>query len=320
VQSQEFAQEIEALGTARAKEAVEITAKVSNIVTAIRFDEGQRVTAGQVLVELDAAQVRADLAAAEAALVESRAQAERSRALSASAALSKAQVDQIEATLKANEARVAAAKARLADTVIRAPFGGRTGLRRVSLGSLVSPGSVITTLDDTSTIKLDFAVPESFVSLMSTGLPIGATSVAYPGVTFEGRVASIDSRVDPQTRSVLVRAEVPNGDGRLKPGMFMGVRLQREVPPTLMLPEAAVVPDQGRTFVYVVEDGKAERREVALGRRRPGEVEVVTGLRANERVVVEGTQKLRDGAAVREAGEPARPAGGPAQGAGARAS
>jgi membrane fusion protein (multidrug efflux system) len=317
-----FPQHIEALGNARANEAVDVTSRTSNVVVRIRFEEGQRVERGAILAELDPAQSRAELAAAEAALVESRAAFERSRLLAGSAVLSHAQLDQIEAALKSNEAKVAAAKARYDDQFIRAPFGGRTGLRRVSVGSLVNPGTVITTLDDVSIIKLDFAVPETAVALLKSGLPITAQSAAYPGRSFAGRVASVDSRIDPVSRSVLVRAEVPNSDGVLKPGMFLTVALEREAEPSLMMPEGAVVPEQGRSYVFVVEGGKASRREVQLGRRRPGEVEVLAGLQENDRVVVEGTLKVRDGGQVREAGANGAPPpsdAAPGKAAGAKA-
>jgi membrane fusion protein (multidrug efflux system) len=319
VTAESFPQQIEALGTARANEAVDITSKTSNTIVRIRFEEGQRVERGTVLVEFDAAQTRADLAAAEAALVESRAAYDRSQALAGSAVLSRAQLDQIVATLKANEARVASAKARLDDQYIRAPFTGRTGLRRVSVGSFVSPGTVITTVDDVSVIKLDFAVPETFVALMKPGLNIAATSAAYPGRKFEGIVASIDSRIDPVSRSVTVRAELPNDDGVLKPGMFLGVLLTRDAAPALVLPESAVVPEQGRAYVLVVEGGRATRREVQLGRRRTGQVEVLSGVAVNDRVIVEGALKVRDGGQVREAGAPpdaAQAEGAPQAGAG----
>jgi membrane fusion protein, multidrug efflux system len=319
VTAESFPQQIEALGTARANEAVDITSKTSNTIVRIRFEEGQRVERGTVLVEFDAAQTRADLAAAEAALVESRAAYDRSQALAGSAVLSRAQLDQIVATLKANEARVASAKARLDDQYIRAPFTGRTGLRRVSVGSFVSPGTVITTVDDVSVIKLDFSVPETFVALMKPGLNIAATSAAYPGRKFEGIVASIDSRIDPVSRSVTVRAELPNDDGVLKPGMFLGVLLTRDAAPALVLPESAVVPEQGRAYVLVVEGGRATRREVQLGRRRTGQVEVLSGVAVNDRVIVEGALKVRDGGQVREAGAPpdaAQAEGAPQAGAG----
>jgi membrane fusion protein, multidrug efflux system len=292
--------EIEAVGTARANESVDVTSKASNTVTAIRFEEGDRVRRGEVLVELDGAEARGALAEAEAALAESENQFKRSRDLYTQQALSVSQLDTIEATLKANRARVEIARARLADTVIRASFDGRTGFRRVSVGSLVSPGTVITTLDDSSLIKLDFTVPEIYIYSLRKGLPVKAASAGLPGRDFQGKITHLDSRVDPVTRSIAVRAELPNPDSSLRPGMFMTVSLQGEVAPALLVPEGAIVPEQGQTFVFVVRDGVVERRDVKLGKRRPGEVEIVAGLSEHERVVVEGTQNVRHGVAVRE--------------------
>ena len=290
--------EVEALGTARASESIDVTSKVANLVTAIRFTEGQQVRKGDILVELDGAQARADLAVADAALKESASQLQRSRELYATKVLSDQQIEQIESTYSANVARVAAARSRLNDTVIRAPFNGRVGLRRASVGGLVAPGTVITTLDDTSTIKLDFTVPERVVAAMKPGLTLEAKSVAYPGKVFEGKVASVDSRVDPNTRSVVVRALVPNGDGLLKPGMFLNVHLSRGTADVLVVPEESLVPEQGDVFVYVVQDGKASKRKIQTGQRSVGTVQVTDGLQAGEIVVTEGTQKLRDGASV----------------------
>jgi membrane fusion protein (multidrug efflux system) len=292
--------EIEALGTARASEAVDITSKIANMITAVRFEEGQRVQRGEVLVELDGAQARADLAAAEAALKESESTYKRSRDLYARQALSESQLEQIEATLAANQARVAAARSRVSDTVILAPFSGRVGLRQVSVGSLISPGTRITTLDDTSVMKLDFAVPETFVAVLEPDLTVSATSIAYPGRSFEGRVASVDSRVDPVSRSVTVRAEIPNQDGLLKPGMFLAVRLSQPPTSALVAPESALVPERGSVFVFVIEDGVAFRRQVTVGRREPGRVELLGGVAEGDRVVVQGTQKIRDGSRVTE--------------------
>lgn len=292
--------EVEALGTARANEAVEVTSKAANTVVAVRFVEGQPVRRGQLLVELDGAQARADLAAAEAALAESRSAYARSKDLFTQQALSRAQLEAIEATLLANEARVAAAAARLSDTQIRAPFDGRVGLRRVSVGALVSPGTVITTLDDTSTMKVDFDVPEVFLAVLNPGLEVTAASAAYAGEQFSGAVESVDSRVDPVTRSIKVRARLPNPDGRLRPGMFMTVRVTRDPLPGLVVPEQALVPERGKTFVFMLADGRISRREVAVGRRTPGEVELTAGVAAGERVVIEGTQKVRDGSAAHE--------------------
>jgi membrane fusion protein (multidrug efflux system) len=289
---------IEAVGTALARESVDITAKVGNTVTAIRFQEGQRVSAGSVLVELDRAQTAAALVEAEAGLMESRNQFNRGRDLSVTQALSRAQLDQLETAVKTGEARVTAARSRLADTVIRAPFAGRTGLRRVSLGSLVSPGTVITTLDDSSVIKLEFSVPQSLLGSLEPGLPIEARADGFGERSFKGTLTTLDSRIDPVTRSITVRAELPNGDGAIKPGLFMTVQLRAKAVPTLMIPEEALVPEQGRTFVFVVRDGKAQRLEVRTGGREPGSVAVLEGLTAQDAVIVEGTQRVRDGGEV----------------------
>lgn len=289
---------VEAIGTARANEALEVTAKVSNRVAVIRFREGEEVKAGTVLVEFESAEAKANLAEAEAALRDSRSQFKRSRELYETRALSEAQLDQLQATLSANEARVAAATSLLSDLTIRAPFAGRVGLRNISVGSYVSAGTVITTLDDTRIIKLDFSVPEIFLPVLREGQTIEARSAAYPERAFQGVVASIDSRVDPVSRSVIVRARLDNADRSLKPGMFMTVRLQRKEPPALLVPEEALVPQGDRQFVFVVRDGKVQQVEVQTGRRRPGEVEVLKGLAAGDRVVTEGTQKVRDGSAV----------------------
>jgi membrane fusion protein (multidrug efflux system) len=310
VREQELARELRALGTARANEAVEITSKASNIVTAVRFRDGQAVQRGQVLVELDSAQARADLAAAQAALTDSTSQLARSRELLPTQALSKSQFDQITATQRADEARVAAARARLEDTVIRAPFSGRVGLRRISVGSLISPGTVIATLDDSSIIKVDFTVPEVNLSQLREGLPLTATSTAWPGRRFAGRVTSVDSRIDPVSRSVTVRAELPNPEALLKPGMFLNVEIVRDQRNALVVPEEALVPEQNRQYVYVVDGGTAQKREVRIGARSPGSVEILAGLALGERVIVEGTVKVREGGAVRDlAMAPPAPAG-----------
>lgn len=297
-QLKDFALEVEALGTVRAKESVDITSKVADRVVAIHFEEGKQVTKGDVLVELDSDEARADLAAAAAAERDSVSQYKRSQELFQTHALSEAQLEQLEATMLANQARVAAARSRLNDRTIVAPFTGRVGLRNVSLGGLVSPGGVITTLDDLSVVKLDFSVPEIFLATLKAGLPIEAQSSAYPNATFKGRVDSIDTRVDPTTRSIVVRALMDNRDTRLRPGMFMTLRLVRSEGKALMLPESALVPENSSHFVYVVEQGHAGKREIKMGRRRPGEVEILDGLTTDDVVVVDGTMNVHDGSSV----------------------
>lgn len=287
--------EIEAVGTALANESVDITATVTRLVEAIRFEEGELVDAGQVLVELDDSELRAELALARANLAESTSQYRRARELFTTRSVSEADLVQLEARMQAEQARVAAAEARLEDTVTRAPFAGRVGLRRVSVGSLVRPGTVITTLDDTDPIKLEFAVPEAALAALRPGLEVTARSIAYPDIEFRGRVANIDSRVDPVSRSVTVRALIDNADGQLKPGMFLTVRLIAKRREALLIPEQALVPEQDTQSVFVFAGGRVHKRRVTSGHRISGAVEIVDGLAAGERVVVEGTQRLRDG-------------------------
>ena len=302
VQNERVSHELRALGTAIANESIEVTSKTANLVAAVHFRDGELVRRGAVLVELDSAQARADLAEANAALTESTSQYLRARDLLATNVVSQSQFEQLEATMKANRARADAAEARLADTVIRAPFGGRVGLRRVSVGSLVNPGTVITTLDDTSVMKVDFSVPENDLASLRPGLELSARTAAQPGEPLTGRVLTIDSRIDPATRSVTVRALVPNQAGALRPGMLVNVTLARDPYEAIVIPEQALVPEQSRQFVYVDSGGRASKREVQIGRREPGRVEIVGGLDTGERIIVEGTQKVRDGSPVQDAG------------------
>lgn len=290
--------EVEALGTTRAREAVEITPRISSVVTAVRFREGQMVEAGTVLVELDNAEERANLAEAEATVIDSRAQYRRARELLETRTVSESQVQQLEATMNADEARLRAAQARFEQTLVRAPFTGRVGLRQISPGSFVSPGSVITTLDDLSSVRLDFTVPEAFLGVLEPGLGISARSVAFEDRAFDGEVRTINTRVDPVTRAVTIRADLPNDDGLLKPGMFLTVRLAGQTRSRIIIPEAALVPEGDRQNVFLVRDGRAWRTHVVVGRRMRGEVEILEGLRAGDVIVVEGTQKVANGGRV----------------------
>lgn len=295
---------VDALGTAKANESVDIRPKISETIRAINFEEGQRVEAGQSLVKLANEQAAAGVAVATANLVDMENQFRRARDLFDTRAISASELDQRSAQRDAARAELSAAKARLADTNIRAPFNGRVGLRYVSLGSLVTPQTVITTLDDTDIIKLDFDVPETWISRLERGLTALARSAAWPEEIFRGQVVSIDTRVDPVSRTVIVRAAVPNPSGRLRPGMFLTVTLLREDVMALVVPEQSIVPEQSQQFVFVVGDGNTiEKREIQTGRRRPGQVEVVGGLAPGERVVAEGTQKVRPGSKVEIVGE-----------------
>lgn len=294
-----FPVSLEALGTAISNESIDVRPQVTEVVTAIRFEEGQEVEAGRVLVELEDTEAVADVAAVRASLVELENQLRRARELFETRALSASTLDQRIAQRDAARASLAAAESRLADRRLRAPFAGRVGLRHVSVGSLVSPETVITTLDDTHLIKLDFDVPATAIARIEEGLRVEARSAAWPEHVFRGEVVSLATRIDPVSRTVKVRALLPNEDGRLRPGLFLSVRVLREDVVSLVVPEQAIVPEQSRQYVFVVgEDRRVAKREVRVGRRRPGQVEILSGLAPGERVVAEGTQKARPGAEV----------------------
>lgn len=282
---------------------MEIRPRISKAIASIRFTEGQHVGKGDVLVTLDDAELRAAVAVAKATLIETESQYRRGEELQQSGLIPESELDRLRASRDADRATLEAAEARLADTVVRAPFSGRVGLRRVSVGSMVTPSSVITTLDDTNPMKIDFDVPETVLGLVARGLPIVTRSAAWPDSVFRGRVDAIDTRVDPVSRTITVRGVLPNPAGRLKPGMFLTVSLLRRNVTAVVVPEQAIVPIQSRQFVLVVgKDLVVERREVQTGRRAPGRVEIRSGLAPGEIVVAEGTQKARDGGTVRIVG------------------
>lgn len=294
---------LEALGTARANESVLITAKVNETVDRVNFDSGDYVEAGQVLVDLSGRVELAGLEEARAAYREAEQQLKRGEELAARQLIPASQLDTLRATRDAARARMDAIRARLSDRVITAPFDGVLGLRQVSPGSLLSPGAPITTLDDVSVIKLDFSVPESYLSVLTPGQEVVAASVAWPGVDFRGVVRSLDSRVDPITRAVTVRAELPNAERRLRPGMLLTVTVAQAPRQALVIPELALVQVGRQAYVYRVdEENRVAQVAVTTGARRRGEVEIVEGLSAGDRIVVEGTVKLRPGARVVEAG------------------
>lgn len=302
VQPRPFNDALQALGTAQANESVTITAKVSDVVTRLAFDSGQRVHAGQLLADMNSRAQQADVAAAEAALRDADQQLRRGAELDKAQLIARGQYDTLRANRDAAAASVQAKRASVADRTITAPFAGVLGLRQVSLGALVAPGTVITTLDDDHTMKLDFTLPEAALSSVSGGQSIIATSDAWPGATFGGHIADIDSRIDPETRAVRVRAELPNPDGKLRQGMLLRVQVQLPTRQALVLPELAVQQEAEQSSVLRVgPDDTVQPVPVKLGTRREGVVEVVSGLKPGDRVVVEGTVKLHAGDHIVEA-------------------
>lgn len=305
VQPASWRDSIEALGTTLANESVVLTAKVTETVDAVNFEDGDRVSAGDVLVDLSGRAEVAALEEAQAEYKEARQQYQRQAELVKAGTIARSQLDTQVAARDSAEARVKAIRARLADRVITAPFDGILGFRQVSPGTLVTPGTAIATLDDISTIKLDFSVPERFLSVLQPGQEVVAHSAAWPERAFHGTVATIGSRVDPVTRAIPVRADIPNEDGLLRPGMLLTVRLFEPERQALVIPEIALTQVGSRSYVYrVLPDGTVEQANVEIGARRRGEVEIVDGLAAGDRIVVDGIVKLRPGAQVVEAAAP----------------
>lgn len=300
----EFSDIVEALGTARARESVTLTARVSDTVRTVAFEDGQLVKKGDLLVALEDAEERAQFREAQANVSEAESQFARTEDLVTRGNASTATLDQQRRRVAEARFRLVAAEARLNDQRIVAPFDGVLGLRQISEGSLITQNNPITTIDAIDIINLDFSVPERFIATLAEGQKVNAKVEAYPGRVFEGTVKTIDSRVDPITRSVIVRAEVANPDRALRPGLLMTVEVISRSWQGLSIPEESVVPSGGRAYVFVSKDGVAERRAVELGIRRPGYVEVVDGLAEGDRVVTEGTMRLgRTGIRIREAGQ-----------------
>ncbi len=306
VQPSAWNDSLEALGTAKARESVTLTAKVSEIVQAVHFESGQEVRAGQTLVTLRGDAAQASLQQAEATFAEAERLYRRQRELAEQQLVARSTLDTQLALRDAAAARVQQMKADIGDRSVRAPFAGVLGIRQVSPGSLITPTTVIATLDDISRMYVDFQVPEAALATVHPGDAITGVTAAYPGRTFEGEVETIDARVDPATRAITVRAVFDNADRALRPGMLLDVKLFRPARQALVIPEIAVVQVGRDSFVYWVKsDGTVEQSSVRTGVRREGQVEIVEGLKAGDRIVIDGTGKLRPGARISDAGAPA---------------
>jgi membrane fusion protein (multidrug efflux system) len=297
---------IEALGNLRAYESTVITAKTTKTVTHIHFDDGQRVNKGTVLVEMTNAEESALMDEARLTATEAKKQLERNEALAKTGAVSPSLLDQRTREYQAAQARYLAVQARLKDLIITAPFSGVVGLRDISVGSLVTPGQVITTLNDDSKMKLDFSVPAIYLRSLKVGLPIEAQSYDLGNKIFKGKIFSIDNQIDESTRSIKVRAILDNPNHELKQGLLITVVVRADVRKSLVLSEAALVPMGSNNFVFVLQPNKdtrvspwvAEKRQIQIGQRYKGLVEVVGGLKEGEKVVTHGLQKIHVGQAL----------------------
>lgn len=310
-----FTDGLQAIGTAQARESIVLTPKVADTIRRIRFESGDRVRSGQVLVEMSSVEQAADLAEVRAANEAAQEDLRRTQELFNRGFASQARLDTVQAAADAAAARLNAGGSRIADRTIRAPFAGVVGLRTASPGQYVRPGDQIGTLDDVSEIKLDFTVTETQIARVTSGVELVARTSAYPDRTFTGVIANVDSRVDPATRTVRVRAILPNQDGTLRPGMLMSVDVRSNPRQALAIPEIAILDQIDGSYVYRVvsrEGGQAvELVRVQTGQRSGGMAEVLSGLEAGDQVITEGVQSVRPGQPV-QLGPPAPAAEGAA--------
>lgn len=304
---------MEIIGNLRASDAIDVTSEVNGIVTEIKFTEGQAIKKGNILFLLDASIEKAEISIQKAdvnrwtALLERRQRLARSaEKLSETKNIARTRLDQLLtdetealAQLQIAKATLQIAERRFYKKIVRAPFNGIVGLKLKSIGEYLEPGEVITSLDSIDPIELDFEVPESAISALKIGAEINAVTRAWGNEVFSGIVKSINTRVNLESRSITVRAKINNTNLKLKPGMFMIVKLPVVTHKNaIIIPEEAVLTDGTLRTVYVIKDGITNSKAVKLGQRLPGEVEVLEGISSDAIVITGGIQKVRDGSKV----------------------
>lgn len=289
---------IQAVGTLQAVASITVRPEMSGVIRRIDFSDGQSVERAAPLIELDQEELQAQ--ANQAAAQEKIAQVtyERLKRLSGqqTTIVPAQQVDEARLALQAAAANSVLYAVRLKKSVIRAPFAGTLGLRRVSVGDYVQPGQDIVNLEDLRTLHVDFKVPEVWLGRLFVGQELAVTTDAFPDVPFEGQVSAIDPRVEAVNRTVAVRAAVPNPDGTLRPGLFATVRLTLgQEAHALLIPEESVFLQREKTMVFRIENQTVRLTEIAAGARERGLVQIRAGLKEGDRVVRTGTHKLHDG-------------------------
>ncbi len=305
-------EQVTAVGTLRAAEGIIVRPELPGRIERVHFEEGQQVAAGAPLFTLDSSLVRAEVNEWEATVAQSKRESVRAQEMVERKLTAQADLDAKHAELAVNEARLSSARARLAKSTIRAPFTGTVGLRMVSPGQYVEIGQDLVTFGQANPIKLDFRVPETQFSRVAVGQTVQVAVDAFPGEHFTGSVYAMDSQLDTDGRSMMLRAKLPNDEGRLRPGMFARVALELVAREDAMLvPEQALWPQGDKQFVYIVNAGKAELVEVTTGVRRDGLVEIRTGLTPEMTVISAGQLKIGPGSPV----APAQAAGAAPQAA-----
>ncbi len=299
---------VSAVGSLRSQNSVMLRPEVTGRIAEINFDEGRKVSKGQVLVRLDDSVDRAQLQQAQANLSLAGSQHKRAVELSKQGFISKQARDEAASQLQVQQAAAALARAHLDKTAIRAPFDGLVGLRNVSVGDYVSPGIDLVPLESIDPLNVDFRIPEHFLGQVREGIKLALSFDALPGKTRDGVVGAISPLVDVGGRSLLLRAVVPNADGALRPGMFARVQLQFADVQALVVPETALAPSGQSQYVFRIQEGRAKRVEVSIGERRAGKVEILGGLQDGDQVVTAGLQKVAEGMAVNILPPAAKPA------------
>lgn len=289
---------VSAVGTLRSHDSVMLRPEISGRIAEINFDEGGKVTKGQVLVRLDDSVAKAKLQQARANLKLAGSQYNRSVELNKQGFVSKQARDEAASNLAVQQATVALAEAELEKTIIQAPFDGLVGLRTVSVGDYVGPGTDLVPIEAIDPLNVDFRIPEQFLSAVSVGARLHVTFDAIAGLEREGSVGAISPQVDVGGRSLLLRANVPNSDYALRPGLFARVQLELAQTHGLVVPESALAPSGDAQYVYRVRDGIVNRVMVQIGQRMGVQVEITEGLQEGDKVVVAGLQKVRDGIEV----------------------
>lgn len=291
--------QFETIGSLRAQESIVVRPEVAGRIDKIHFTEGQNVAAGSLLFSLDDALTRADLNEAEANLQNSQRAAKRAGELAQRQLIASADLDTARAALSVNQARAASARTRLDKTRIRAPFAGVTGLRQVSVGDYVNVGQALVDLVRLDPIELDLRAPEVVLSSLKLGQRVDFGVDSFRDQVFSATVVAIAPTIDAGGRSVSLRARLENPDQKLRPGMSARVRITLDSNArALLVPEQAIWPNGEQKMVYVVVDGAAKLVPVTLGARQPGTVEVTSGIKEGDEVVVAGQLKLHDGAKV----------------------
>ncbi|MBU6955684.1 efflux RND transporter periplasmic adaptor subunit [Hahella sp. HN01] len=301
-QSAPYYDKIEALGTVSANESVNITPKITEKVISVHFDDGVSVKRGDVLIKLDDEEEQANLRSTLAVQAERESAYRRAQELYNRRVGSEADLDAARARVDQSKAEIEAIRTRISAHQITAPFNGVLGLRNISVGALVEPSDVLTTLDDLSVVKVDFAIPSVFLANLKPGLKVEAETSAYPKQVFSGELKSISPRVDPVTRTVQARALFDNPGRMLLPGMLLQLDLQSRPRTTLVIPESAIATVGTAHYVFVVVEGepaKAQRRQVGIGSRKAGKVEILKGLEEGDLVISHGLVKISDGSAVK---------------------